>query len=195
MELRIWYTRKTPTESHSSRCALHILAAVFPCEREAKRIVTALLILILPLQVLADVTQQEAIAAMRAGEYERAMEKFSVLAEQGDRLAMNTIGIFYYEGQGVEQDYSAAMDWWMRALPDADALVNIGVLYRDGLGVDQNLEMAYAVFVIVYATSQGSQSTQYRNGGNLMKAVDAMSQDQIDAALCYSMNPMTRSTE
>ena len=159
------------------------------------RIVTALLILILPLQVFADVKQQEAIAAMRAGEHERAMEMFSVLAEQGDRLAMNTIGIFYYEGQGVEQNYSAAMDWWMRALPDADALVNIGVLYRDGLGVDQNLEMAYAVFVIVYATSQGSQSTQYRNGGNLMKAVDAMSQEQIDAALCYSVERVMRFIE
>ena len=151
------------------------------------RILTALLILFLPLQVFADATQSEAISAMRAGDYERAMEMFSVLAEQGDRLAMNTIGIFYYEGQGVEQDYSAAMDWWIRALPDPDALVNIGVLYRDGLGVDQNLEMAYAVFVVVYATSQGGENTQIRNGRNLMKAVDVMSQDQIDRALCYSV--------
>ncbi len=151
------------------------------------RLAAVLLILSLPLQALAEVTPDHAVAAMRAGDIDRAIELFSVLADEGDTRAMNTIGNFYYEGRGVEQDYSAAMDWWMRAIPDVDALVNVAVLYRDGLGVDQNLEMAYAVFLIVYATSQGSEQTQLRNGRNLMKAVDAMSQDQINTALCYSL--------
>ncbi len=150
------------------------------------RITAVLLILMLPLQALADVTQEDAVTAMRAGDYDRAIEILNVLADQGDKRAMNTIGVFYYEGLGVEQDYAAAMDWWIRALPDPDALVNIGVLYRDGLGVDQNLEMAYAVFLTVYATSLGAEGTQIRNGRNLMKAINVMSQDQIDTALCYS---------
>ena len=72
-------------------------------------------------------------------------------------------------------------------MPDADALVNIAVLYRDGLGVDQNLEMAYAVFLIVHLTSMGSEQTQMRNGRNLTKALMAMSQEQINTALCYSV--------
>ncbi len=151
------------------------------------RILTALLILLLPLQAVAEVTTEEAVAAMRAGDYDRAIELFSVLADGGDKRAMNTIGIFYYEGENVEQDYSAAMDWWMRAMPDADALVNIAVLYRDGLGVEQNLEMAYSVFLIVHLSSMGSEQTQWRNGRNLRKALMAMSQEQIDTALCYSV--------
>ncbi len=151
------------------------------------RVVLALLILSAPLVTVAEVTPDQAVAAMRSGDIDRAIELFSVLADKGDVRAMNTIGNFYYEGRGVEQDYSAAMDWWMRGLPDPDALVNVAVLYRDGLGVEQNLEMAYAVFLIVYATSQGGENTQIRNGRNLMKAVNAMSQEQINTALCYSV--------
>ena len=50
----------------------------------------------------------------------------------------------YYNGQGVAQDYSAAMKWFRMAADqgDADAQFNLGIMYKNGKGVPQNTSEA-----------------------------------------------------
>ncbi len=140
------------------------------------------------LNVTAYAGVPEAKSALKLGDYETAYQEFEALAEQGDSKAMVTIGMFFYKGERFPQDYTKAMDWFLRAmeLGNGDAYNNIGVMYRDGLGVRTNRAIAYDLFLMVHMKSMGSQSTQYRANRNLRREVNELSEDQIRYALCLS---------
>ena len=70
----------------------------------------------------------------------------------------------YDNGQGVPQDYAAAVSWYRKAADqgDADAQYNLGVMYDNGQGVPQD----YAAAVSWYrkAADQGDADAQYNLG-------------------------------
>jgi TPR repeat protein len=57
---------------------------------------------------------------------------------------MSNLGVIYYHGQGVAQDYSKAREWYEKAADkgDADAMSNLGVIYYHGQGVAQDYAKA-----------------------------------------------------
>lgn len=61
-------------------------------------------------------------------------------AEQGDAEAQYNLGMLYYEGHGVTQDYTTARQWWEEAAAQGNvwAQYRLGVLYKKGRGVPQN---------------------------------------------------------
>ena len=65
-------------------------------------------------------------------------------ADQGHAEAQLNLGAMYGKGQGVAQDYSAAMKWYRMAADqgDAQAQCNLGNMYRQGQGVPQNISEA-----------------------------------------------------
>ena len=130
----------------------------------------------------------EAMSALKRGDYETAYQEFDALAEQGDSKAMVTIGMFFYKGEGFPQDYSKAMDWFLKAmaLGNGDAYNNIGVMFRDGLGVPTDRSIAYDLFLMVHMQGIGGQGTQLRANRNLRREVSELSEDQIRYALCLS---------
>jgi len=54
----------------------------------------------------------EGVAAYNAGDYQKAIEKFQPLAEQGHAIAHYNLGLMYDDGQGVPQDYVQAHKWY-----------------------------------------------------------------------------------
>ncbi|MGX2984447.1 tetratricopeptide repeat protein [Helicobacter sp. 23-1048] len=54
------------------------------------------------------------------------------------------LGVMYYNGKGVRQDYHKARELYKKAcdMKDAEACNNLGVLYGKGQGVRQNLSIA-----------------------------------------------------
>lgn len=50
----------------------------------------------------------------REGNYEQAMACWEDAAAEGNAGAMYNIGTLYYSGEGVKQDYQAALDWFLR---------------------------------------------------------------------------------
>jgi hypothetical protein len=52
-------------------------------------------------------------------------------------MAMQSIGYLYYKGEGVEQNYDKAVEWWNKASErgDAQAKFNLGLMYFSGKGV------------------------------------------------------------
>ena len=67
-------------------------------------------------------------------------------AEQsGDPEVMKDVGLVYYRGSGVEQDYPEAYKWFLKAaeLGNAEAQNFLGVMYYDGKGIPQNYNEAY----------------------------------------------------
>ncbi|MCH8039374.1 MAG: sel1 repeat family protein, partial [Nitrospinae bacterium] len=55
---------------------------------------------------------QEGVDAYERGDYATALKEFRPLADQGDALAQFNLGIMYYKGQGVPQDYQEAAKWY-----------------------------------------------------------------------------------
>ena len=58
---------------------------------------------------------EDALAAYKAGDHQKAFLLWKPLAEQGNPLAQFFIGMLYTEGKGVPQDYAKAVHWWTKA--------------------------------------------------------------------------------
>ena len=73
---------------------------------------------------------QQAITAYQSGDYNQAFKLFQPLAQQGDALAQNNLGVMYENGQGVAQNHQQAFTWFQRAANqgDDDAQYNLGVM-------------------------------------------------------------------
>lgn len=58
---------------------------------------------------------EDGITAYKEGDYATARRLLRPLAEQGDARAQFSIGAMYTLGQGVPQDYAAAVSWYRKA--------------------------------------------------------------------------------
>jgi TPR repeat protein len=54
---------------------------------------------------------QAGFAAAQKGDYAAALREWTPFAEQGDAVAQFNLGVMYFEGQGVLQDYVTAHMW------------------------------------------------------------------------------------
>jgi uncharacterized protein len=74
-----------------------------------------------------------------------SVEQIRAKASLGDAAAQFNIGVMYYEGQGVQQDYNQAAAWYRKAAGQghAKAQFNLGVIYKKGQGVPQDYAQAY----------------------------------------------------
>ncbi|MBR0172340.1 MAG: sel1 repeat family protein, partial [Lachnospiraceae bacterium] len=64
-------------------------------------------------------------------------------ADAGSGQGMHAMGYIYDNGDGVEQDYATAVQWYTEAIEKTEWPVsyhNLAVLYRDGNGVERDLE-------------------------------------------------------
>ena len=67
-------------------------------------------------------------------------------AKQGEASAQYNLGLMYFRGEGVPQDYGAAFDWFQLAAEQGDigAQLALGLSYSLGWGVAKNYVRAYA---------------------------------------------------
>jgi TPR repeat protein len=83
-------------------------------------------------------------------------------AEQGDALAQFNLGVKYANGEGVPQDYKAAVKWYRKAAEQGHALSQsrLGYMYYNGEGVLKDDVNAYAWFNVGSAngSDQGSKN-------------------------------------
>ena len=90
------------------------------------RMACALLIGVLCTQVLA-ADYQIGMKAYRSGDYAVALREWRPLAERGDAYAQYGLGYMYFNGQGVSEDKTEAMKWFLKAAnqghPDAVMLI------------------------------------------------------------------------
>ena len=90
---------------------------------------------------------EDAKAAYNKGDYaavRRLLSSF-ILALAGNSDAQHNLGVMYDNGQGVTQDYAAAMSWYRKAAEQGDAYAqtNLGVMYYSGRGVPQDYVQAH----------------------------------------------------
>ncbi len=55
-------------------------------------------------------------ALAKKGDYTEALRRFEKAAENGNAVAMSSLGSLYANGKGVPQDYAKARDWYEKAV-------------------------------------------------------------------------------
>jgi TPR repeat protein len=74
-------------------------------------------------------------------------ENFQLDARRPSALAQakHNLGAAYYFGNGTEQDYREAANWFREAaeMGSADSRYSLGLMYKNGQGVERDLVMAY----------------------------------------------------
>ena len=73
---------------------------------------------------------QDALQAARSGNYTKAHALWLTEAKKGCYRSQYNIGLLYYNGRGVLQDYKEAAKWYQLAAAqgDADAQNNLGMI-------------------------------------------------------------------
>ena len=105
-------------------------------------------------------------------------EKRSPSAKKGYKEAQYNLGLMYYSGDGVQQDYKQAAHWYTEATYQgyAEAQYNLSNMYYYGKGVPQDDKKSYMWFNL--AVHNGfSSSQEFRD--RVAKGLN--SQDLIEA--------------
>jgi TPR repeat protein len=94
----------------------------------------------------------------------RVFDVFKTGADHGDATSMNMLGWIYHYGEGVEQDYAKAREWYGRAANKGRtrAMNGLGLLYLKGLGVPQDYNKAREWFE--KAAAKGEVSGMFNLG-------------------------------
>ena len=96
---------------------------------------------------------------------ERVKQDYEKTSEQGDADAQFSLGLSYYNGQGVERDDKQAVYWFWKAAEQghADAQYHLGFCYKNGFSVKKDDEQA--VYWFRKAAEQGHARAQYHLDG------------------------------
>ena len=95
---------------------------------------------------------------------ENAIIMYTLAAEQDNAEAKYMLGIIYYKGNGVTQDYEQAEQFFTSAAEqdNVDAKYMLGVMYYEGNGVTQDYEQAKEWYTS--AATQGHAKAKYMLG-------------------------------
>ncbi|MBQ2615325.1 MAG: sel1 repeat family protein [Synergistaceae bacterium] len=102
------------------------------------------------------------------------------LAEQGNAKAQYIMGCICYQGEGVTQDKSGAVEWFRKAAEQGHAVAqfNLGVFYEDGKDITQDYEEA----VKWYRKSAEQGDARAQNSlGIMYKKGKGVIQDWVEA--------------
>lgn len=69
-------------------------------------------------------------------------------AKQGNAAAQNTLGLWYYTGKNVKQDYRTALTWWSKSAEqeNADATGNMALCFQLGHGTKKDSVTAIKLY-------------------------------------------------
>ncbi len=99
-------------------------------------------------------------------------------AEKGDAEAQLNLGTRYYKGNGVEQNYAIAFEWYKKAAQQGhpEAQNALGLCYKNGEGVEKNLAEAAKWYRKAaeqgHALAQNSLGYCYISGNGVEKDID-----------------------
>lgn len=115
-----------------------------------------------------------------SGDYEAAAKSFRQAAGQGHANAQFTLGVMYYQGEGVNQDYKEVVKWYRLAADQglAPAQFNVGMMYYRGDGVAQDYKEAARWYHMV--AEQGLAQAQF-NLGMMYNLGQGVIQDPVHA--------------
>jgi hypothetical protein len=118
--------------------------------------------------------------------YTKLLREFKALAEQGDAAAQLKVGLMYYNGHGVLQDYAEAIQWFRKSALQGNpfAQSNVGYMYEKGEGVPQDYVEAAKWYR--QAAERGNAQAQLTLGYMSEKGW-GMQQDEVQALMWFNI--------
>lgn len=131
-----------------------------------------------------------AMADYRDGDYAEAIAGWTPRANAGEADAQYWLGQVYYQGKGVPQDFTAAMDWFRKAARQGHDYGQywMGRMYEDGSGVAPNY--ANAAFWYVKACDQNVTLACFHLGGLYERGGAGLPRDLVQAYEAYELGVM-----
>jgi TPR repeat protein len=101
-----------------------------------------------------------AFAHQNSGRKAKAAELYSQAAAQGHAKSQYNLGLMYYDGEGVPQNFKKAAELYSQAAAQgiANAQYNLGMMYLNGKGVPQ--DVARGMALLEQAAAQGDEDAQ-----------------------------------
>jgi TPR repeat protein len=129
----------------------------------------------------------EGATAYNNRNYAQAFREIAPLARAGNVEAEHLMGLMYYMGRGVQQDYKQALVWHRRAALQgkADAQYVVGAMYYTGNAVIQDHKQAVTWFR--KAAEQGHPSAQQVLGLMYRYHIGGMPQDNVIAYMLWNL--------
>jgi TPR repeat protein len=114
-------------------------------------------------------------------------EYLQKLAEAGNMDAQNQLGLLYYDGRGVPQNFKQASVWFRKAAEQghAGAQVNLGTLYSSGYGVSENNQEA--LFWFRKAAAQ-RDALAFAKLGRMYEQGREVPRDLVQAHMWYNLS-------
>src|SRR5205809_853742 len=105
-------------------------------------------------------------------------------AEQGDAKAQFDLGVMYYKGRGLPQEYTEAARWYRKAADQGDAMAQqtLGYMHYNGQGLPQDYTEAIRWYK--KAAAQGDAVAQ-QSLGYMYSQGQGVSQDYTEANRWY----------
>ena len=135
---------------------------------------------------LAAQDYEKGLEAAQLGDFETALQEWGSLADQGDVDAQKDLGVMYFTGQGVPQDYDEAVKWYTLSAESGNvvAQANLAEIYYKGQGVPQDSDEAARWLRLV--AKQGDAPAQ-RNLGVMYSNGDGVPRSNIMAHMWYEI--------
>lgn len=129
----------------------------------------------------------EGATAYNSKNYAVALKEIRPLAQAGNADAEHLMGLMYYMGRGVPQDYKAALEWHRKAAlkGKADAQYVVGAMYYTGNAVIQDHKQAVSWFR--KAAEQGHPDAQQVLGLMYRYHIGGMPQDNVIAYMLWNL--------
>ena len=107
-----------------------------------KKLILTLLVLVS--SKVTGTPSDDFLTSVRQGDYATALTIAKSEADKGESWAQYKLGVMYYAGQGVAQNYPEAMKWYQLAAEQGYALAqyNLGLMYYIGRGTPQDFELS-----------------------------------------------------
>jgi len=143
-----------------------------------RKIYAVIFLMLLGVQT-AHADRNDGAYAYLQGDYETAYNTMISLAKTSDdKIAQYYLGVMYMKGQGVEQDYKEAGEWFRKASEQGlpVAMYKLAKLYTMGEGVPKDLEFAY-VWYSVAAVQEHQKSINM-----IEKAKSKLSDEELASA-------------
>lgn len=129
----------------------------------------------------------EGATAYNNRNYSLAYKEIEPLARAGNTEAEHLLGLMYYMGRGVPQDYKQALNWHRKAAVKgkADAQYVVGAMYYTGNAVIQDHKQAVIWFR--KAAEQGHAEAQQILGLMYRYHIGGLQQDNVLAYMLWNM--------
>ena len=104
---------------------------------------------------------EDGLNMLPAGNWAEALRLLLPIAEKGNPIAQNQVGVIYRSGIHVPQDYTQAFNWFTKAAKqdNPSALNYLSLMYRDGQGVPADQKKALEL--LTKAAKLGSVDAQF----------------------------------